>query len=196
LMIGRWAGAINVFRPGKTLKNILITAVPLIAFAVIIAANSIAQKDMSHLYLYVVCVFVQIAAFYFSKEKPIRTLLIFGLLSVLAMLIGVLNTGQVAVYAFLSGGLFCSIMWPSIFTLSVAGLGKYTTQGAAFLVMMILGGSIIPPIQGKLADIIGIHQSYWIPVACFAYIAFFAFRVKYILNKQGISYDENVDASH
>ena len=50
-------------------------------------------------------------------------------------------------------------MWPAIFSLSIKGLGKYTSQGSSFLVMMILGGAIIPPIQGKLADIIGIHES-------------------------------------
>jgi FHS family L-fucose permease-like MFS transporter len=86
-------------------------------------------------------------------------------------------------------------MWPSIFSLSVAGLGKYTTQGSAFLIMMILGGGIIPPLQGKLADIIGIHESYWIPVICFAYLIFFAVLVKNILTKQGISYD-TAAASH
>ena len=81
-------------------------------------------------------------------------------------------------------------MWPCIFNLSIAGLGKYTTQGSAFLIMMILGGGIIPPIQGKLADVIGIQQSYWIPVVCFAYLSFFAVAVKGILKKQGINYDE------
>ena len=115
--------------------------------------------------------------------------MIFGLLGVLAMIIGTQTTGITGTYAFLSGGLFCSIMWPSIFALSIAGLGKYTTQGAAFLIMMILGGGIIPPIQGKLADVIGIHQSYWIPALCFAYLAFFAFIVKGILGKQGVNYD-------
>jgi FHS family L-fucose permease-like MFS transporter len=89
-------------------------------------------------------------------------------------------------------------MWPSIFSLSIAGLGKYTSQGSAFLIMMILGGGIIPPIQGKLADFLqanssiegfGIHQSYWVAAACFAYLAFFAFIVKKILGKQGIDYD-------
>jgi FHS family L-fucose permease-like MFS transporter len=138
-------------------------------------------------------VIVQIAAFFLSKDKPARTLMIFGLLGLIAMVIGTQTTGIVAVYAFLSGGLFCSIMWPSIFSLSIAGLGKYTTQGSAFLIMMILGGGIIPPIQGKLADVIGIHQSYWVNVACFAYLAFFAFAVKGILSKQGIDYDRQVE---
>jgi FHS family L-fucose permease-like MFS transporter len=74
----------------------------------------------------------------------------------------------------------------SIFSLAIMGLGKYTAQGSAFLIMMILGGGIIPPIQGKLADIIGIHNSYIIPVICFAYLAFYAIKVSSILKKQGI----------
>ena len=100
------------------------------------------------------------------------------------MLIGLFTTGTVAIYAFLSGGLACSIMWPSIFSLSILGLGKYASQGSAFLVMMILGGGIIPPIQGKLSDIIGIHQSYIIAVVCFAYLALFAVLAKRLLKKQ------------
>jgi MFS transporter, FHS family, L-fucose permease len=80
--------------------------------------------------------------------------------------------------------------------LSIAGLGKYTTQGSAFLIMMILGGGIIPPIQGKLADLIGIHQSYWVAVLCFAYLALFAFVVKGLLKKQGIDYDAQVSSAH
>jgi FHS family L-fucose permease-like MFS transporter len=86
-------------------------------------------------------------------------------------------------------------MWPAIFSLALAGTGKYQSQGSAFLVMMILGGGIIPPIQGKLADIIGIHQSYIVPVICFAYLALFAFLVKGILRKQGIDYDAEIAGS-
>ncbi len=118
------------------------------------------------------------------------------------MAIGLATTGKVAIYAFISGGLFCSIMWPAIFTLSVAGLGKYTTQGSAFLIMMILGGGVIPPIQGKLADFLesrnsvagtGIHESYWVPLLCYAYIAFFAFFVKGVLKRQGIDYENQAE---
>jgi FHS family L-fucose permease-like MFS transporter len=111
------------------------------------------------------------------------------------MVIGLLTTGTIAIYAFLSGGLACSIMWPSIFTLSVAGLGKYTTQGSAFLIMMILGGAIVPPIQGKLADIIGIHQSFLVCALCFAYLALFAFLVRGILRRQGIDYETTISGS-
>ncbi|MGB5005392.1 MAG: MFS transporter [Ferruginibacter sp.] len=195
LMIGRWAGAVNAFKLSKNSKILLQIIVPLVAFGVIIGVNTVAQYDMKPLYYYVLCVVIQIIAFYFSKNKPARTLMLFGVLGVAAMLIGTQTTGTVAVYAFLSGGLFCSIMWPSIFALSIAGLGKYTTEGSAFLIMMILGGGIIPPIQGKLADVIGIHQSYWVPVICFAYLAFFAIAVKGILKKQGIDYDATVESS-
>jgi FHS family L-fucose permease-like MFS transporter len=145
---------------------------------------------------YFVCVTVQIVVATLSGDSPTKTLLYFSLFGVVAMLVGLFTTGTVAVYAFLSGGLACSIMWPSIFTLSIAGLGKYTTQGSAFLIMMILGGGIIPPIQGKLSDVIGIHASYWIPVVCFCYLAFFAFVVKNMLKQQGIDYEASSNASH
>ena len=177
--------------------------VPLVAFGVVIGVNAISQYDVTPLYYYIFCVLVQIAAFYISKDKPATSLMIFGILGFLAMLIGIFSTGMVAVYAFLSGGLFCSIMWPAIFALSISGLGKYTTQGSAFLIMMILGGAVIPPIQGKLADYLqtksdvvgyGIHQSYWVAVVCFAFIASFAFIVKGILKRQGIDYETKPDA--
>jgi len=205
LMVGRWAGAINVFRPEKTMKNILLLVIPLLAFGFVIYINTIAQSDMSPLYWYFICVLVLVIAFYITQDKPARTLLVFSLLGVVAMLIGIFTEGKIATYAFLSGGLFCSVMWPCIFSLATAGLGKYTTQGSGFLIMMILGGGIIPPIQGKLADLLqsgsdkvgfGIHTSYWITVVCFLYLAVFAFAVKNILRKQGIDYDTNDTTSH
>jgi MFS transporter, FHS family, L-fucose permease len=197
LMIGRWAGAITVFNLQGIKKTIALIIVPLIAFGIILGVNILSGKDMKPLYYYVVCVIVQIIAFFLSKDKPARTLTIFGTFGVIAMLIGLFSTGTVAIYAFLAGGLACSIMWPSIFSLSIIGLGKYTSQGSAFLVMMILGGGIIPPIQGKLSDIIGIHQSYIIAVVCFGYLTLFAILVKGLLKKQNIDVDAiEVEGSH
>lgn len=187
LMIGRWTGAISAFSIKSKLKKILIFFIPLCAFGIILATNAIAQYDIRPLYYYFLCVLVQIAAFYFIGDKPVRSLFVFGLLGMTAMSIGIFTTGTVAVYSFLCGGLFCSILWPCIFTLSIAGLGKYISQGSAFLIMMILGGGIIPPIQGKLADLIGIQASYFIPVLCFAYLALFALLVKKALKKQGLT---------
>jgi FHS family L-fucose permease-like MFS transporter len=182
LMIGRWAGAIAVFNPSNKIKTWLYILVPYLAFGLILAVNYISGFKIDMLFWFAICVAIQIGGFFLGKEKPALTLKIFGLLGVVAMLIGLFTTGHLALYAFLSGGLFCSIMWPCIFALSIDGLGKYTSQGSSFLVMMILGGAIIPPLQGKLADIIGIHESYWIAVACFVYLAFFAQKVGKILN--------------
>ncbi len=196
LMIGRWAGAIPVFNPSKSMKNFLLALVPLFGFGVIIGVNTIANNNMSPLYWYVICVLVQIAGFFISQEKPATMLFVFAAFGIIAMVVGLFTTGIVSTYAFLSGGLFCSIMWPCIFALSIAGLGKYTTQGSAFLIMMILGGSIIPPIQGKLADVIGIHQSYIVAVVCFAYLAFFAWAVRGILKKQGLDFDAQLEGGH
>lgn len=197
MMIGRWAGAITAFNLTKTTKNILLIIVPLVAFSIIIGVNAMAGFEMSHLYYYVVCIIIQIGAFYLSKEKPARTLIVFGLFGIIAMTVGLLSSGTVAIYSFLAGGLACSIMWSSIFSLSIVGLGKYTAQGSAFLVMMILGGGVIPPIQGKLADIIGIHNSYLLPLLGFAYIVFFAIAVKSVLKKQGINIDDvEAEGSH
>jgi FHS family L-fucose permease-like MFS transporter len=192
MMIGRWTGAISVFNPTVGVKKVLMIAVPYVAFGVIIASSAIAGHSFGPLYMYGFVILFQVAGFFLGKDRPTSTLLIFGGMGTVAMLIGLFTTGTIATYAFLSGGLFCSIMWPSIFTLATAGLGKYTAQGASFLVMMILGGAIIPPLQGKLADLesIGIHNSYWIPVLCFAYIIFYAWRVKKVLHEQGIDFDK------
>jgi MFS transporter, FHS family, L-fucose permease len=190
LMIGRWTGAVAALSISDSLKNILKFVMPFVAFGIVLLLTALSGHDVSNLYWYIICVAVQMLAAYFSKDKPAKTLLYFGLMGIVAMVIGILSTGTFAIYAFLSGGLACSIMWPSIFTLSIAGLGKYTTQGSAFLIMMILGGGIIPPIQGKLSDIVGIHHSFFIPVLCFAYLAFFGILAKKFLSKQGINYED------
>ncbi|WP_211092311.1 MFS transporter [Chitinophaga eiseniae] len=198
MMIGRWTGAISVFNVSKTVRNILCVIVPFVAYGVILGANSIKGNDITVLFPYAICIVVQIIGFFAGQDKPAKTLMVFGLLGVASILIGLFTSGQLATFAFISGGLFCSVMWPSIFALSIAGLGKYTGQGSAFLVMMILGGSLVPPVQGGLADIssIGIHASYMIPALCFAYLAFFAFRVKTILKSQGIDYESAVSGGH
>ena len=196
LMIGRWSGAINAFDLKSTTKQILRFIVPLVAFGIVLGLAMASGYDVKELKWYVFCVLIQITAFYLTKDKPALTLGVFGLLGVIAMVIGLLSSGIVAVYAFLSGGLFCSIMWPAIFSLSLAGLGKYQSQGSAFLVMMILGGAIIPPIQGKLSDVIGIQPSFIVAVFCFVYLAFFALYVRAILKKQGISFDEEIVGGH
>ncbi|GAB2975971.1 MFS transporter [Mucilaginibacter puniceus] len=189
LMIGRWAGAIGAFNLPKATKNMLTIIVPFVAFAVVLLANYSSGEDIGHLFIYSISIVVMIACFFIGQQKPVRTLVVFGLLGVAFMVIGLLTNGMLATFAFISGGLCCSIMWPSIFALAIAGLGKYASQGSAFLIMMILGGAIIPPVQGILADTSGIHLSYIVPLLGFAYMAFFAWKVSKELKTQGIDLD-------
>jgi len=196
LMIGRWAGAISVFNPSNTTRKILLIVIPYVAFGVVLSINAISGQDITPLYAYAGIVLIQIAGFFLGQDRPAKTLMIFGVLGMIAMLIGLMTDGMVAIYAFMSGGLFCSIMWPSIFALGIAGIGKYTSQGSAFLIMMILGGGIIPPLQGKIADIIGIHASYFIPVLCFTYLAFYGWKVIKILKEQGIVHEVETGSGH
>ena len=188
LMIGRWVGAIAVFNPSKGLKKWLLILVPYTALAVILLVNY-GQYSYFEILLFSFCIAIQIGGFFLAKDNPIKTLKIFSLLGIVGMVIGALAAGKLALYALLSGGLFCSIMWPCIFTLSIAGLGKYTAQGSAFLIMMILGGAIIPPLQGKLADIFSIQSSYWVAILCFVYLLIYTYRTKSALQKQGLNTD-------
>ncbi|MND95699.1 L-fucose-proton symporter [compost metagenome] len=195
LMIGRWSGSINAFNLSDQTKLILKFIVPLIAFGIILGIFKLYGYNIDMLYWYIICVLIQICAFYLTNDKPARSLAVFGGLGLLCVLIGLNTSGMVSIYSFLSAGLFCSIMWPCIFSLSLAGLGKHQAQGSGFLVMMILGGGLIPPIQGKLSDIIGIQPSFIVGAVCFAYITFFAIFVNKLLKKQGISLDSEA-ASH
>lgn len=198
LMIGRWTGAITVFNISKAARQVLSVVVPFIAYGVILGVNAMKGNDISKLYPFAICIAIQILGFFYGQEKPAKTLMTFGIMGVAAMIIGLFTEGEVATFAFISGGLFCSVMWPCIFALSIAGLGKYTGQGSSFLIMMILGGALIPPVQGGLADVkeIGIHMSYIVPVICFAYLAFFAIRVKSILKSQGLDYESAISGGH
>ena len=109
---------------------------PYIAFAIVLLVNKSSGFDISNLYFYAIFVAIQIAGFFLGKDKATATLKIFGALGTIAMLVGLFSTGYVALFAFISGGLFCSIMWPCIFDLSIKGLGKYTSQGSSLLIMI------------------------------------------------------------
>jgi MFS transporter, FHS family, L-fucose permease len=93
-----------------------------------------------------------------------------GLLVVTSML----SFGHVAMWSIIFVGFFNSIMFPSIFTLAIDGLGPLTGKGSSLLVCAIVGGAVIPELQGLLADKIGIHNAFIFPVMCYAYIAYYA----------------------
>jgi len=198
LMVGRWASSIGAFDFKESTKGILKFIVPYIAFAVFLIVNTIAQHDVTQFYVYAIVIAVMITGDIFSKGNPARMLLIFASLGITALVIGMLTSGMVSVFAFVSVGLFCSTLWPCIFTLAVAGLGKHTNQGSSLLIMMIMGGGIISYTQGLLASdkYLGIQYSYVVGALCFAYLAFYAVSVKGILRKQGIDYDIKVSGGH
>jgi len=198
LMIGRWTGAISVFNLSIFYKRIATVVVPFIAFGVILFANHINGKDVSDLYGFAIWVLIAIIAFFYGQEKPVKTLMTVSILATVAMLIGIFTTGIMSVYAFMAGGLCCSVMWPCIFSLGVGGLGKYTSQGSAFLIMMILGGAVIPPFQGSLGDYksIGFHHSYIVAAICFALLAFIALKLRSVLRSQGLDFDQQIGGGH
>ena len=191
LMIGRWTNSVGAFGVSQSKEKILAFVMPYLAFAVFLIVNTIAQHDMSSFYVYAVVIVAMILGNITSKGSPARMLLIFSTLGIIAMVIGMLTNGMLSVFAFISVGLFCSTLWPCIFTLGVAGLGKHTNQGSSLLIMMIMGGGVIAALQGWVADdkILGIQYSYIVGVLCFAYLVFYAVRVKSILKSQGIDYD-------
>ena len=90
--------------------------------------------------------------------------------------ISMLTTGHLAMYSIILVGFFNSIMFPSIFTLGVAELGPHTGDGSGIMIMSIVGGAIIPVAQGAIADRIGIHHAFILPIVCYLYIVFYAFK--------------------
>lgn len=196
LMIGRWTGAIEAFTDKASLQQILRFVAPYLAFGVFLTVNAIAKHDLTPFYIYGLIILVLIAADIASKGNPARMLLIFSALGIVALCIGMSTSGIVSVYAFTSVGLFCSTLWPCIFTLAVSGLGKNTSQGSSFLIMMIMGGGVISWLQGFVSEFIGIQSSYIVGVLCFSYLAFYAWSVSSILKKQGISFDKKLSGGH
>ncbi|WP_026713722.1 MFS transporter [Flavobacterium daejeonense] len=196
LMIGRWTGAVEAFTDDLNILNILRFVAPYLAFGVFLGVNAIANHDLTPFYIYGVVILVLIAADMASKGNPARMLLIFSGLGILALMTGMLTTGIISVYAFTSVGLFCSTLWPCIFTLAVSGLGKHTSQGSSFLIMMICGGGIISWLQGFVSENIGIQNSYIVGVLCFSYLIFYAWKVSGILRHQGINFDKKISGGH
>jgi FHS family L-fucose permease-like MFS transporter len=111
------------------------------------------------------------ALIYIRAQRALTAVAVAALILVTATIFG---HGHVAMWAIVSCGLFNSVMWPCIFPLSLKGLGKFTSQGSGILVMMVVGGAIIPEIQGLLADKFGYQHSFIIVLLCYAYLLFFA----------------------
>lgn len=196
LMIGRWTGAVEAFNLSAKVEKIVKLLAPYLAFGVFLMVSKIFNHDLAPFYVYGLIILVLIAADIASKGNPAKMLLIFSIIGIFALLIGMSTSGMVSVFAFISVGLFCSTLWPCIFTLAVSGLGNRTAQGSNLLIMMICGGAFISILQGFIADKTSIQASYIVGVGCFAYLAFYAWKVSGILKKQGINFDKKLGGGH
>jgi len=111
-----------------------------------------------------------------QKIKTGTLLGIVGLIAALLVCTTMLTTGTIAMWSVISVGFFNSIMFPSIYTLGIAKLGPLTGDGSGLMIMAIVGGAILPVVQGAIADRIGIHHAFILPVICYLYIVYYAFR--------------------
>lgn len=189
LMIGRWTSAAGAFNISSKLKSLLGFILPFAAFGIFLFVNWIAGNEMQQFFPYIGLVVLLIIADKLSKGNPVNQIMIYSAVGALAMIIGIFSSGIISVFAFISVGLFCSTLWPCIFTLGIAGLKDKTNTASSLLIMMIMGGGFISTLQGALANnnLLGIQHSYWVGVACFAYLFFFAFTVNKKLKKQGVN---------
>jgi FHS family L-fucose permease-like MFS transporter len=180
LMIGRWTSASGAFNVSNSVKQILNLALPFVAFLIFIFVNSIAGHEMKDFYFYAAFIVLLIVVDRLSGGKPSRQLMIYSVFAIASLITGIMASGMVSAWAFILVGLFCSTLWPCIFTLAITGLGRHTNEGSSFLIMMIMGGGVVSLIQGKLAEphLLGIQNSYWVGVVCFVYLAFYAWKTR------------------
>ena len=195
LMIGRWTSAAGAFNISKNWKSILGLVLPFVAFGIFLFVNWIAGNEMAQFFPYTSLVVLLIFADKLSKGRPVNQIMIYSGIGILALILGIFSSGMISVFAFIAVGLFCSTLWPCIFTLGIAGLKQKTNTGSSLLIMMIMGGGFISTLQGALAhdDLLGIQHSYWVGVLCFIYLFFFAFIVNKKLKEQGVDLNTSMD---
>ena len=179
-MIGRFLGAVSMSQmKGELKKLLLMFGISVATFFVIYFAVYVESTDgfaLERVLPFVIFMVINLIAFQFGKSMPARTLMIFALIVIAMLITTLLTSGMVAIWVVLGIGLFNSIMWSNIFTLAIKDLGKYTSQGSSLLVMSILGGALIPLIQGGLADVIGLHSSFFVPIFCYLYLAYYGWK--------------------
>ena len=179
-MIGRFLGAISlsdIKDAAKKYSYMLLVAVAVffVIFAVVWTESNFTFQ-FTKVLPYLGFMVLNLIAFRLGNSLPARTLMVFAIINVILLVTALTGSGQLVLWSLLSIGLFNSIMWSNIFTLAIDGLGKYTSQGSSLLVMMILGGAIIPLIQGSVADASGVHFSFIVPILSYAYLAYYGWK--------------------
>jgi FHS family L-fucose permease-like MFS transporter len=184
LMIGRFLGAISLGDNKNTTSMYIKMAVASIAIYSLITGIVYFESIQSGEHFtvastlpYLGFMVLQFAGFIIGKSHAARTLFTFSLIIIGLLLVTTFTKGHVALWTVIAIGLFNSIMWSNIFTLAIKDLGQHTSQGSSLLVMMILGGALVPLGQGGFADMMGGYQmSFFIPVICYMYLAFYGFK--------------------
>ena len=176
-MVGRFIGAISLSNIGKR-KSLAMLAVPLLAFCIVLAVVNMNELDTSLAYGFGVMLLLNYFAFFLGRSIPSRLLAVFALSAIILLVITMAFSGPIALWSILGVGLFNSIMWSNIFTLAIEDLKEHTSYGSSMLVMMIVGGAIIPVIQGLVADVEGIGVTYCfiVPLIAYAYLVFYGLK--------------------
>lgn len=179
-MIGRFLGAVSLSKLETRLKVIYMFLLAVVSFALIFTVNySLHDLTLSQVWYFLVFMLLNFLFFYLGKSKPARSLAIFAVVNSVLILVGMNvfgNFGYWSIWALLAIGLFNSIMWSNVFTLAIDKLGDRTAEASSILIMMILGGAILPPLQGLLADLTTIELSFVIPLIGYIYLIFYGLK--------------------
>src|SRR5690606_29381390 len=144
-MIGRFLGSVSLHPTlPASRKALYMLGIAVVVFLLIFSIVDLSFGQISGFIIFIV---LNLIAFLIGKSAPARTLSVFALINVFLLLVAIFSSGSLAMWSLLGIGLFNSIMWSNIFTLSITGLGRYTSQGSSLLVMAILGGALVPLIQ-------------------------------------------------
>jgi FHS family L-fucose permease-like MFS transporter len=172
LMIGRFMGAVELSTVAVWTKRILLAVIPAIGFVGFWMWRGWGAASSYWPFL-VLCWL----AFQAGKSLAGRSLMIFSGLAVLLLATAVVVGGKVSMWCVLGVGLFSSIGWSNTFSLAIEGLGPLKSQASSLLVMAVLGGAILPPIQGRIADLTHkLRLSFIVPMLAYAYVAFYGWK--------------------
>lgn len=177
LMIGRFLGAISLSQSFSVKKKVaLMTVSAGLCFALVFVAIQVKNPSFqfSDIAPWRLLIGLNVLAFFLSRFQAARALTVFALCAAALLVTTAFTEGTVALWSVIGVGLFNSIMWSNIFSLSIEGLGDYKSQGSSLLVMMIIGGAFLPLLQGYLVDVTGaMPLSFLVPALAYLYLAYF-----------------------
>lgn len=172
-MIGRFVGSLSMSDMDKVKKYAYMVSVALCGFVLIFSITGFSIEEVLPFVGYLVANYI---AFVAAKSIPSRTLGLFATINIALLVAMISFDGMLSLWCILAVGLFNSIMFSNVFTLAIKELGEHTAQGSSLLVMMILGGAVVPPMQGLLADNIGVHMAFALPIVCYVYLMWYGFK--------------------